>query len=260
MTRSAVILAAGRGSRMGALTDGVPKPLLLVKSKPLIQYVVELLAHHGVGRIGVNLHYKGDEIRRFLGDGSRWGVRIEYVEERELSGTAGGVKAVAEALSFSEPFFAVSSDMLVNFDLSALYAFHLEHGGLGTLSCYWRPADQLKKSGVVLFDQATRRIQQFVERPQSSEQVISQWVNSSVYVFSPGILKFVGRSPCDFGRDVFPEVMRSGQSLYAHPFPAEKFYQLGIDTPERISRAEGDIDRGSFVPCGASRSPSEFQR
>ena len=156
-------------------------------------------------------------------------------------------------MNLSSPFFVVSSDMLVNFNLGQLAVAHQNNKGIGTLSCYFRPKDQLKKSGVILFDKRTYEIEEFVERPTKPEEIVSQWVNSSVYLFSPKILPFIEREALasdviDLPRDIFPKILSSGEKLFAHPFAAEKYYQLGIDTPDRIERAETDIDSGLFVP------------
>ena len=238
---------------MGELTKTTAKPLLRVKGKPLMEYVIDLLVVHGVKEIGVNLNYRGHEIASYFGDGSRFGAQITYVHESTLTGTAGGVRSVAGQMQLSNPFFVISSDMLVNFDLSALAAAQREHGGVGTLSCYFRPKDELKKSGVMLFNEQTKEIRKFVERPQKPEDIISQWVNSSVYAFSPEILTFIpqtveGSPVVDLPRDVFPQIFKAGKKLFAHPFPSETFYQLGIDTPDRIARAERDLESGVYAP------------
>ena len=251
MIDTAIILAAGRGQRMGQLTERVPKPLLSVAGKPIMQYMLELLTAHGVRRVGINLHYREGEIAAYFGDGARFGVEIEYVREPTLTGTAGGVLAVADKLKPASDFYVVAADMLVNFNLAALAAMHQARAAIATLACYHRPREQLQKSGVVLFDTETFEVQRFVERPQNDQEIISQWVNSSVYCFSPRMLDLieqvrVGKQSIDLPRDVFPVLLQRGERLFAHPFNGEDFYQLGIDTPDRITIAESDISSGKF--------------
>jgi NDP-sugar pyrophosphorylase family protein len=111
----------------------------------------------------------------------------------------------------------------------------------------------LKKSGLLLFDPTTRRISDFIERPVDDSAIISQWVNSSVYAFSPKILQYIEQAcgaekSVDLPRDIFPKLLATKEPLYAHPFYADEYYQLGIDSPDRIERAENDIATGVFKP------------
>lgn len=248
----AIILAAGQGERMMPLTKNTPKPLLKIKGKPMIEYVIDLLIYHGVKEIGINLFYLGNKIRKYL-EQKKFNIKIIYVEEKKLTGTAGGVRNVAKVLKPNSPFLVVSSDMMVNFNLASIYKTHLKNKGIATLSCYFRPRDQLKKSGVILFDEKTKEIIKFVERPQTDQEIISQWVNSSVYVFDPEILKYtpskIAGSPIiDLAKHVFPKILSSKEKMFAYPINQQKYYQLGIDTPDRIERAEHDLALGKFKP------------
>lgn len=251
----AMVLAAGKGDRMMPLTANLPKPLLEVANKPMIEYVISLLVAHGVGNIGINIHHFGDKLIDYLGDGRQFGTSLTYMRESELTGTAGGVRNIATALKPEKPFFVISSDMMVNFDLSSVYKFHLEHDAVATLCCYWRSLDQLvaDKSGIVAFDPQRNQIERFVERPQKPEDIISQWVNSSVYVFSPRLLDYIqisSQNPgvLDLPKDIFPQLLASGEKLYAYPIDHQKYYQLGIDTPDRLQRVAEDIRSGKFIP------------
>lgn len=249
----AIILAAGAGTRMGEITHQIPKPMIEIMGKPLIEYVLCLLVAHGFDDIGINLFYLGDQVSQFLGDGSRFGCKITYVKESCLTGTAGGVLAVARKLKPKHPFLVISAKMLVNFNLTAFYKFHLKKKGLMSMCCYQRPKDQLQKSGVVLFDKKSYRIKKFIERPQTDKEIISQWVNSSVYMFNPAIANFIpdqinGSKVVELSRDIFPTLLKKNKRLFTYPIDNNKYYQLGIDTPDRIARAEQDITSGKFVP------------
>lgn len=251
--KTAILLASGRGERMMPLTKNAPKPLLKISGKPMIEYAIDLLISHGIQEIGINLFYMGDQIKKHLGDGKQYGVKITYVIEPFLTGTAGGVKTVAKTLKVSDPFFAISSDILMNFPLDKVYKFHVQHGGIATLCCYWRPKESVYKSGVILFDKKTKRINKFLERPKTEEEIISQWVNSSVYVFNPQILDYIpdkveGSPVVDLAKHVFPILLKK-EKMFAYPIDGEKYYQLGIDTPDRIGRAEDDIRTGKFKPA-----------
>ena len=248
----AIILASGKGERMMPLTTNTPKPLLKINAKPMIEYIIDLLIYHGVAEIGINLCYLGDQIKKYLVS-KNFGIKIIYVEEKFLTGTAGGVKSVAKILKPKSPFFVISSDMMVNFNLNNIYKFHQKNKGIATLSCYFRPKDQVKKSGVILFDKKTKQILKFIERPQNDEEIISQWVNSSVYIFNPEILKYIpdkidGSPIVDLAKNVFPEILNSGDEMFAYPINQDRYYQLGVDTPDRIKRVEEDIYSKKFKP------------
>lgn len=135
----AMILAAGLGKRMRPLTDSLPKPLLPVADKPLIQYHVENLARAGVRDIVVNLAYRGAQIREFLGDGSRWGVHIAYSAEPEPLETAGAILQ-AQALLGEEPFLLLNGDVWCDMALAPLLQHRLAQDCLGHLLLVPNPA------------------------------------------------------------------------------------------------------------------------
>jgi len=251
----AMVLAAGKGDRMMPLTANTPKPLLKITERPMIEYVINLLTAHGVCNIGINLHYLGDMITSYLGDGQQLNTNLTYVKEDSLTGTAGGVRSIADAIQPQKPFYVISSDMMVNFDLTSAYQFHMSHDGIATLCCYWRSLDRLVagKSGVVSFDPETCKIDHFIERPKTPEDIISQWVNSSVYIFNPEILDYIptpleGLDPIDFPKDIFPKLLADGKKLYAYPVDHRKYYQLGIDSYDRLLKVKDDIRQGKFIP------------
>ena len=115
----AMILAAGKGSRLSPLTDKTPKPLLPIQGRPLIEYIVKNLAREGYHQIVINLHHLGDQIIEFLGDGSRYGVNITYSLEEELLETGGGIKKALNLLG-NEPFLIVNGDIYTDFRFSDL--------------------------------------------------------------------------------------------------------------------------------------------
>jgi mannose-1-phosphate guanylyltransferase/mannose-1-phosphate guanylyltransferase/phosphomannomutase len=244
MSLTAFILAAGRGSRMLDLTKNIPKPLLQINGKPMIDYVLGLLRFYGFNRVGINISYQGEKIKKYLAN-----EEIQIIAEPKLSGSAGGILAISKNLLPDSPFLVISSDMMVNFDLSKIYKFHLKKKALATVCCYFRPKSKLnsKKSGQMLFDKRTNEVTQIIER---SAAVKSQWVNSSVYVFDPEIIKVLKnfkQQEIDIAKDLLPALIRSGR-VFAYPVNSKKYYQLGVDTPERIKITEDDIESGKFVP------------
>jgi len=129
----AILLAAGLGTRLRPLTDKLPKPLLPVKGKPLIYYSLELLKKYNITDVIINVHYFADMIKEELGDGSKFGLKIVYSEEKELLETGGGIKYASRFLQGDEPFLVLNSDTLINVDLNELINFHKKKKAVATM-------------------------------------------------------------------------------------------------------------------------------
>ncbi len=228
----AVVLCAGRGTRLGSLTAQTPKPLLPIQGQPLITYTMRWLASAGVTQLYVNLHYQKEQIQTCLGDGSLWGVSIHYLYEPELLGTAGTVRALASELT--EPFLVVYGDNLIGCSLSRFLAAHKRYEGLGTIALFKTQDVQL--SGIAVFD-GRYRIRRFIEKPSSSERV-SPWINAGLLVWEPEILSRIPpQQPCDFSRDCIPEWLAEGLPVYGYRMGADEPL-LWIDTPERYAAVQ----------------------
>jgi Nucleoside-diphosphate-sugar pyrophosphorylase involved in lipopolysaccharide biosynthesis/translation initiation factor 2B, gamma/epsilon subunits (eIF-2Bgamma/eIF-2Bepsilon) len=182
----AVIMAGGSGTRLRPLTSTLPKPMVPVVNKPMAEHIVNLLKSHDFKDIIFTLHYLPDAIRDYFGDGSEYGVKINYaVEENTPLGTAGCVKALQDKLDST--FIVISGDSLTDIDLSAAVRFHKEKKSKATiiLKHVANPLDY----GVVITD-ANHRIQRFLEKPSSSE-IFSDTVNTGIYVLEPEVLLYV---------------------------------------------------------------------
>jgi NDP-sugar pyrophosphorylase family protein len=130
--RKTMLLAAGLGERLRPLTLTVPKPLIPIAGRPLIEYNLTLLKKFGVQEVMINLYHLGEKIQQRLGDGKKWGIKIHYSEEKELLGTGGGVKAVADFFG-EESFFLLNADILIDLNLEELFSFHTKQKSLATL-------------------------------------------------------------------------------------------------------------------------------
>lgn len=224
----AVILAAGKGERLGEVSAALPKPLVPVDGKPILFHLVDLCAHQGVDQIYVNLHHLGDAIEAALGDGSRFGVPIRYKRESELLGTAGAVKNF-EAELRGAPFFVLYGDNLMDYDLRDMLDAHRRANAEMTLAVFDLPDTRI--SGAVELDE-TGRVTGFFEKRPASEPTPGL-VNAGLYVMEPSLLSAIPAGPCDFGRDVIPAFLKAGRRIHAvkmdHPVKA-------IDTPELYRR------------------------
>lgn len=227
----AMILAAGKGTRLWPLTHRIPKALVSVGGRPLLERTVELLREHGVCDIAINLHAHADMVAEHLGDGSRFGVSLTYSFEPHLLGTAGAVKKLEQFFK-DGTFYVVYGDVLTRLDLSSLLDYHRRRGAMATIALY-QPEDPTS-CGVVQQDE-NDWITSFIEKPEV-RTTTDAWANAGFYVIEPGLLHQIrGDVPQDFGRDVFPRIVGNGGGLAGFRSHAV-FWDVG--TVERLRRAE----------------------
>lgn len=220
----ALILAAGLGTRLGSLTRNIPKPMLPVGGRPLLEHIVELLRSHGITEIALNLHYKPDAILNHFGSGDAWGVRLRYSYEAELLGSAGTALRHL-AWFYPDPFLVYYGDVYSDANLSDLMERHRFSGAAATVAVYQAPDPT--RHGIVQFD-TDGRVRSFVEKPPA-DRVLSNWANSGIYVLNPEVLHFVTGIPSDFEYDVFPRLLDAGQVIHAYPLTGTL---IDIGTPE----------------------------
>ncbi|HET7558929.1 MAG TPA: nucleotidyltransferase family protein, partial [Limnochordia bacterium] len=205
-----IVMAGGRGTRLWPLTAEQPKPLVPIANRPVLSHVFDLLQRHELGRAALTLGYKGERIAELCGNGSDWGLRLQFAYEREPLGTAGGVLNAARTLGLEGPILVISGDALTDMDLGALIRFHQASGALATMALA-EVADP-HRYGVVE-TRAGGRIARFVEKPQG--EVRTNTVNTGIYVLEPEILSHIpGEGAYDFGRDLFPALLAAGAPLY----------------------------------------------
>ncbi|NLK08014.1 MAG: NTP transferase domain-containing protein [Firmicutes bacterium] len=205
----AVIMAGGQGSRLRPLTCDLPKPMVPMANRPLMEHTVELLKTHGFMNIAVTTWYLSDVIEEHFACGNDFGVSMRYfVEDRPL-GTAGSVKNAAEFLD--ETFVVISGDALTDFDLGQALDFHRKKQAAATLILA-KVASPLEY-GVVFIDEQGR-IERFLEKPTWG-QVFSDTVNTGIYILEPEVLDLIPRGrPYDFSNDLFPSLLESNGELY----------------------------------------------
>ena len=210
----AVILAAGKGSRLKPLTDSLPKVMVPVCGKPIIEYHIENLARAGITEIFINLHYLPDVVTTHLEDGTRWGVHIDYSYEPDILGTAGAVRKLKRHLA-DGPFLVLYGDNFLELDLSKFVAAAERNKGLGTVAVFEK-AD-VTGSGILELS-GDDRVTRFKEKPGPGE-IFSHWVNAGLFYFRPEIFGHIPTGFSDFGMDVIPGLVRKGGGLYAHRLP-----------------------------------------
>jgi len=228
--RKAMLLAAGRGSRLRPLTDEIPKCMVSVAGKPVLQHNLEWLRSFGIREFMINLCHLPECVVDHFKDGRMWDVNIEYSFEEEQLGTAGGVKRAQ--WFFDEPFVVWYGDNLSTCRIDLLWKFHQNKGSLATIALHRR--ENPTSSGIAEFDR-NQRIVRFLEKPTPGE-VFSNWVSAGIFVLQSSILDRIPEdTPVDFGKDIFPALLQDNETLYAYPFSkGEKLWW--IDTREDFDR------------------------
>ncbi len=207
----ALVMAAGKGSRLAPLTNVVPKPGLPVGAEAIMGHVLNGLRDHGITEVHSSIGHLAEVMPSIFDDGSRWGVHLTLHEERQLLGTAGGVKALEGQLRTRDtPFIVLSGDGLHNFDLTELVNRHRESGAIGSMALH--QVDDPSRFGVVELAEHGR-ITGFREKPPPGTAP-GNLVNTGIYVFDPEIFERIpGGSVQDFGNDIFPALLRDGEHL-----------------------------------------------
>jgi mannose-1-phosphate guanylyltransferase len=233
----AMILAAGKGTRVRPLTYDVPKPMIPLLGKPVMAYLVEHLAKHGVNQIMVNVSYLHEKIEEFFGEGHQFGVQIGYSFEGytkddgevvpEPIGSAGGMKKIQEFGGFfDETTIVLCGDALIDLDLGAALAEHKAKGAIASVITREVPWDKVSSYGVVVTD-ADGRITQFQEKP-SQEEAKSNFISTGIYIFEPEAIDLIPSGVAfDIGSELFPLLAERGLPFYAQSRP---FNWLDIGT------------------------------
>jgi NDP-sugar pyrophosphorylase family protein len=233
----AMILAGGMSTRLYPLTRAVPKPLVPLAGEPISAHVLRWLKSFGYDDVMMNVHYLADQIKATFGDGSAYGVSLQYLDEHELTGSAGALKQL-EAW-FTEPFVVVGCDDLTDANLEALVSFHQKRGALATIGLV--EADEVDQYGVVITD-ADGRIVEFQEKPAKGTEK-SKLVNTGIYAFTPEIFAHIPPQQFyDFGKQVFPGLLAAGADFFG--FRLSGAYWCDIGTPTEYKRATADTLAG----------------
>lgn len=187
----AVILAAGRGTRMRELTDDLPKPMIAVRGKPILQHIIEGMRGAGITDVLLVVGYREDVVRDFFGDGAAFGVRVDYERQVVQDGT-GRVVELAKAFTADDPFLLSYGDILLD---PRNYAVMVRPGGEEAIVSVKR-SDDVSKGGAVFVDDDFY-LTDLREKPKPGEPT-SPWYNAGVYMFRPSIYEFTAtleRSP-----------------------------------------------------------------
>lgn len=224
-----VIMAGGLGSRLGKLTENVPKPMLPVAGKPMLEHLVNRFSNNGFLNFVFCINYKKEVIKDYFGDGSKFGVTIEYVEENKKLGTAGALSLSRDLLT--EPFFVINADVITDLDFSKLLKFHEDSNADGTICV--REYDYQIPFGVVnILDNGN--ITSLVEKP-----VYSYSINAGIYIINPEIVKYIPENQYTDMPNLLNEMHDKGLNLKSF---ALSDYWLDVGRPDDYQKANKDFE------------------
>ncbi|NJR14540.1 MAG: NDP-sugar synthase [Calothrix sp. CSU_2_0] len=226
----AMILAAGKGTRVRPITYTTPKPMISILQKPVMEFLLELLRQHGFDQIMVNVSHLADEIESYFRDGQKFGVEIAYSFEGkivdgnligEAVGSAGGMKRIQDfSPFFDDTFVVLCGDALIDLDLTEAVKWHRSKGSIATIITKTVPQEEVSSYGVVVTDDGGR-VKAFQEKP-SVEEALSTNINTGIYIFEPEILNYIPSGvEYDIGSQLFPKLVEVGAPFYAKPMEFE---------------------------------------
>ena len=219
-----MILAAGKGTRVRPITQTIPKPLIPILQKPVMEFLLELLRKHGFDQVMVNVSHLAEEIESYFRDGQRFGVQIAYSFEGkivdgdlvgEALGSAGGLRRIQDFNPFfDDTFIVLCGDALIDLDLTAAVKWHKEKGAIATVITKSVSKEVVSSYGVVVTDEEGK-IKTFQEKP-SIEEALSTNINTGIYIFEPEVINYIPpNQKYDIGSELFPKLVSENTPFYA---------------------------------------------
>lgn len=246
--KTAIILAGGKGTRLSKLRNDIPKPMMPILGKPILQYQVELLKKHGFEKVWFIVNHLYEHIESHFGHGENFGIDIEYYVEPAPLGTVGGVKALQSKLD--QPFLVLYGDVLMDMDLSRLIAFHESKGADATLVVH--PNDHPYDSDLLDVSDEDK-VTAFYAKPHPEGLRYRNLVNAAAYVFNPVVFDYLTEGvKADFGKDIFPS-LHQHLDVYAYNTPE---YLKDMGTPDRLHKVEEALRSGKV----AARNLNQLQK
>ncbi len=232
MVMQSVIMAGGFGTRLHPLTYKIPKPMVPVAGAPMMEHVINLVRKYGYTEAISLLYYHGDKISAYFGDGSNFGVNMQYIMAESDLGTAGSVKNAEELIK--DDFIVISADVLTDFDLADAVKFHNDNNALATIVLTRHPTPL--QFGIVIADE-NGLIKRFLEKPAWG-QVFSDTINTGIYIFKKEVLDYIPKGKnFDFSQNLFPKLLENGERLYGY---VAKGYWRDVGNLREYRRANED--------------------
>jgi len=235
----AAIIAGGKGTRLASFIGNIPKSLIKIGDKPIVEHQILLLKEYGFKEIWVLLGYLGSQIREYLQNGRKWDVKVNFHQEKKLWGTAGALKTIERKIR--EDFLVLSGDVMMDFDLKRFINYHWQKKGIATFLVH--PNDHPFDSDLVEIDKEGRIIS-LLKRPHPPGRTFRNLSIASTYIFSPKIFKFIPKNEkSDIEKDILPVILTSKQKIYAYCTPE---YLKDIGTAKRLREVRRDYASGKI--------------
>jgi len=242
---TAMLLAAGRGTRLAPLTDLRPKPLIPLGCAPMVAQVLERLAAHGIQNVHMNTHHLGEKIPPALGDGRDFGLTITYHHEPTLLGTGGGLLNAATTCPelAKAPLLMINADVLCDVNLGAVMAQHIDTAPIATLVL--RPDAKAAEFGILAYDHLGK-IRRFLDLKTGA--AANERMFTGIQVISPKLFDYMPKNGGPFPiTNTYRAAMSAGETLLAYDHHG---YWNDLGTPERLMQAEMDLVAGKINPPG----------
>src|SRR3989344_3158069 len=240
----ALILCAGRGERLKPLTDTIPKPMVPINNKPLLEYSILLCKKHGITEIAINTSYLPEKIKEYFGNGEKFGVNINYSYEPELLGTSGALNNFLKFLD--ETFLVFYGDAITDINVTEMLNYHKNKKSLATLALRKKPKENETQS--LIFADNNLKLTKFIEKP-NEEQVQElakdyKLINSGIYILEPQVLKYIPEGFSDFAYDIFPKLIEQGKEV--HAFLMDNYYFREIGKIDKYELVKNEIESGKI--------------
>lgn len=227
----ALLLSAGKGERLKPLTNNIPKVMVDLNGKPCILYAIENLKKQGITEFAINTHYLPEKIKQYLGDGSKFGVKIIYSFEKDILGTSGSLNNFKDF--FNETFIVVYSDVLANFDLKPILKTHLENKAEITIALDNKR--DMHGKGVVIIEK--NKVLDFLEKPE--KEIPNAFINSGFYIVEHSVVKMIPPGFSDFAKEIIPQLVKTGKVYCA----LHHGYIFDIGTFEDLEKARTNLTK-----------------
>lgn len=228
-----VIMAGGLGTRLGELTKNTPKPMLKVGSKPMLEHIIDMFTSYGFTKFMISVNYKAEVVKNYFGDGSKFGVKIKYIEEKKRLGTGGALSLID--IELDEPFFVIYGDVLASLDYEKLLSYHEEQKAIATM-CIRKYKYQIPYGVIEIDDE--NNIKSIKEKP-----IKEFFINTGIYVFNPEVLYYIPKNEF-FDLPSLFDVLKSKNKLTKSFEITDYWIDMGtpLDYKEIVEKMENVIE------------------
>lgn len=235
----AFILSAGLGIRLRPLTNKIPKVMIRIGDKPILEHLIILCRIHKIEEIIINLHHFPEKIKKYFGTGEQWQVKITYSYEPKIMGSAGALKKT-EAQLRDEDFFVLNGDVMTNLNLTKMWQYHQKKDGIATVLIH--ESDHPYDSSLVEVDDKFR-ITNFDSRVKPGDK-FRNLTKSGTHIFKPQVLQYIPENQeYSLEKELVPKLLKSGEKIYG--FYSED-YSHDMGTPERLKKVKEDYEAGKI--------------